>query len=96
MTIAFAAIDRRLRYRGEDTGLYVAALTDGTMFLSRRPPRLYNSAAQPIPLCEVIPNSYVYVRYHERYGRKWMEAIQLVQEPEEVTPFRPVLDDGHL
>lgn len=96
MTIAFAAIDRRLRYRGEDTGLYVATLTDGTTFLSRRPPKLYDPAARPIALREVIPNSYVYVRYHERHGRKWMEAIQLVQEPEAEPPFRSVLDDGHL
>jgi hypothetical protein len=96
MSIAFAAIDRRLRYRGEDTGFYVATLTDGTTFLSRHPPKLYDSAAQPIPLREVIPNSYVYVRYQERCGRKWMEAIQLVREPEEPPPFLPVLDDGHL
>ena len=96
MTIAFAAIDRKLRYRGEDTGLYVATLTDGTMFLSRLPPKLYDSAARPIPLREVIPNSYVYVRYQERRGRKWMEAIQLVREPEVESPFPPILDDGHL
>jgi hypothetical protein len=97
MTIAFAAVHQSLRYRAEDTGLYVVAFADGTMFVSRRQPRLYDASARPIAPREVVPETYVYVRYHERRGRKWMEAIQLVREPEEEPPpFGPILDDGHL
>jgi hypothetical protein len=96
MTIAFAAIDRTLKYRGEDTGLFVLAFDDATTFVSRRQPKLYDAAARPIPPREVIPETYVNVRYHERRGRNWLEAIQLVREPQEEPPFRPVPDDGHL
>ena len=96
MTIAFAALHRTMKYRGEDTRLYMVAFDDGTTFFSRQPPRLYDAAARQIPLREVVPETYAYVRYHERLGRKWMEAIQLVKEPEVEPPFRPVVDDGHL
>ena len=97
MTVAFAAIHRTLQYRGEDTGLYFVAFTDGTTFFSRRQPRLYDAAAHPIAPREVIPETYVYVRYHERRGRKRMEAIRLVRLPaDEPPPFDPIIDDGHL
>jgi hypothetical protein len=96
MTIAFASVHRTLRYRGEDTGLYVVAFTDGTTFVSRRQPRLYDASARPIASREVNPGAFVYVRYSEHQKRKLMEAIQLVREPEENTPFDPVPDDGHL
>ena len=97
MTIAFAAVHQTLRYRGEDTGWHVLAFTDGTAFFSRRPPRLFDAAARPVPSREVRPGTYVNVRFSENQRRKLMEAIQLVREPpEEESPFRPVLDDGHL
>jgi hypothetical protein len=97
MTVACAALHRTLRYRGEDTGLYILALVDGEVFLSRRQPKLYDAAARPISSREVLPGTYVNVRYSESLQRKLMEAIQLVSEPpEEASPFKPVLDDGHL
>jgi hypothetical protein len=97
MTVAFAAIHERLRYRGEDTGLHLLAFTDGQVFISRDRPRLYDAAARAIPSREVLPGTYVNVRYREQRQRKLIEAIQLVRlPPEEESPFRPVLDDGHL
>jgi hypothetical protein len=50
---------RTLQYRGENTGLYVAAFDDGTTFFSRRQPRLYDASARPMALREVIPGSCV-------------------------------------
>jgi hypothetical protein len=96
MTVAFAAIHQSLRYRGEDTKLYVAAFDDGTMFVSRRQPALYDALARMIAQREVPPGSYVNVRYHEERGINRMDAIQLVRLPEEEPPFDPVPDDGHL
>ena len=96
MTVAFAAIHQRLRYRGEDTKLYAAALDDGRMFFSRRPPPLYDKMAMPISLREVLPGSYINVRYRVERGVNWMEAVQVVHQVEEASPFDPVLDDGHL
>ncbi len=49
-----------------------------------------------MPLREVMPDPYVYVRYTDQDRRKWMEAIQLVKEPEEEAPFSPVLADARL
>jgi hypothetical protein len=96
MTIAFAALHKHLRYRGEDTKLYVAAFEDGTMFFSRRQPALYDALAQLIAHREVPPGSYVNVRYHVERGINRMDAIQLVRLLEEEAPFDPVPDDGHL
>lgn len=96
MTVAFSATHRPLRYRGEDTGLFVLAFTDGTTFFSRRRPPLFDAAARPVPSREVLPGTYVHVRYSDHQRRKLMEAIQLVREPPEETFFTPVLDDGHL
>lgn len=97
MTIAFAAVHTTLRNRGTDTGLFCLAFIDGEVFFSRCQPRLYDAAARPIPPREVLPGSYVSVRYWEERRRKLMSAIQLVREPpEEEPPFKPVLDDGHL
>jgi hypothetical protein len=96
MTIAYAALHRTLRYRGEDTALYVAALVDGEMFFSRRPPALYDRHAKSIPAAEVLPGSYVNIRYAIERGINWMEAVQLVREPPQASPFDPVPDDGHV
>jgi hypothetical protein len=95
MTIAFAALHERLRYRGENTKLYVAAFDDGTMFFSRRQPALYDALARLIAQREVPPGSYVNVRYHVERGINRMDAIQLVRLPEEKPPFDPVPDGGH-
>jgi len=46
MTVAFAAIHERLRYRDEDTGLHVLSFIDGTTFFSRRQPKLYDAGAR--------------------------------------------------
>jgi hypothetical protein len=35
MTVAYAALHHTLRFRGEDTNLFVAAFDDGRMFFSR-------------------------------------------------------------
>ena len=96
MTVACAALHRTLRDRGEDTGLYVLAFTDGTMFFSRRQPKLYDAGARPVSSRELLPGTYVNVRYSEYQRRKLMEAVQLVRPPpEEELPFKPVLDDWH-
>ena len=97
MTVAFASVHKTLRYRDEDTGWHVLAFEDQTMFFSRRPPKLFDAAARPVPSREVRAGTYANVRFSEHQRRKLMQAIQLVREPpEEESPFRPVLDDGHL
>jgi hypothetical protein len=96
MTVAFAALHQRLRYRGEDTGLYGLEFDDGTMFLAKRQPRLYDAMAKPITPREVLPGTYVNVRYHLEKGVRRMEAVQIVRLPKEDCPFDPVSDDGHV
>jgi hypothetical protein len=97
MTIAFAAVHRTLRYRDEDTNLYVCAFDNGTTFISTRQPRLFDASARLVTPRELLPGTDVNVCYERRLARNWMDAIQLVKEPpEEEPPFRPVLDDGHL
>jgi len=96
MTIAFAALHRTLAYRGEDTRLFVAAFEDGSVFISRRQPPLYDALARPMAPREIIPGSYVNVRYREESGRKLMTAIQLLRLAEDECPFDPIPDDGHL
>ncbi len=96
MTIAYAALHRTLRYRDEDTKLFVAAFEDRTMFFSDRQPPIYDRHARPIPVREILPGSYVNVRFAKRRGVNWMEAVQLVREPLQESPFDPIPDDGHL
>jgi hypothetical protein len=96
MTIAYAALHRTLRYRDEDTKLYVAAFEDGRMFYSRHQPPLYDRRARPVPPQEVLPGSYVNIRYAIEQGVNRMKAAQLVREPRQDFPFDPVPDDGHL
>jgi hypothetical protein len=96
MTIAYAAVHRTLRYRDEDTKLFVAAFDDGTIFFSHRQPPLYDRQARPIPIREVLPGSYANIKYSIERGINWMEAIQLVREPSLESPFDPIRDDGHL
>ena len=96
MTVAYAALHRRVRYRGKDTNLFVVAFEDGTMFFSPHQPPLYDRMAKLIPPREVLPGSYVNVRYHEARGRRWMDAVQVVRMAEDQSPFDPILDDGHL
>ena len=96
MTVAFAALHRRLRYRGEATTLYVAAFEDGTMFFSARQPKLYDRMAKPIAPRDVPPGSYVNVQYRRERGVNRMEAVQIVRLAEDQSPFDPIPDDGHL
>jgi hypothetical protein len=96
MTVAFAALHERLRYRREDTGLHVLALSDGVMFFSRRQPPLYDALAKLLAQREVPPGSFVNVRYNEERGVKWMHAVQVVKVAEDEAPFDPIPDDGHL
>jgi hypothetical protein len=96
MTIAYAALHRTLRYRDENTNLFVAAFDDGRMFFSRRQPPLYDRQARPIPAREVLPGSYVNIKFAIEQGFNLMEAVQVVREPPLDAPFDPVLDDGHL
>jgi hypothetical protein len=96
MTIAYAALHRTLRYRDEDTGLFVAAFDDGRMFFSRRQPPLYDRQAERIPVREVLAGSYVNIKHKIERGINLMEAVQLVREPSQEHPFDPVPDDGHL
>jgi hypothetical protein len=96
MTVAYAALHQTLRYRGEDTGLHVLAFQDRTMFFSRQQPRFFDALAKPVAPREVLPGSYVNVRYHIKRGVNRMMAIQIVHQPEEVSPFDPILDDGQV
>jgi hypothetical protein len=96
MTVAYAALHRTLRYRGEDTGLHVLAFEDRTMFFSKQQPKLYDATAKLIPPREIRPGSYVNVRYGVERGVNRMQAVQIVHQPEEDSPFDPVLDDGHV
>ena len=94
MTIAYAALHRTLRYRNEDTNLFVAAFDDGRMFFGRRQPSLYDRQARPIPLMEVLPGSYVNIKFAIERGFNLMEAVQVVREPSQESPFDPIPDDG--
>jgi hypothetical protein len=96
MTVAYAALHQTLRYKGEDTGLHVLAFDDRRMFFSKQPPKFYDAVAKPIAPREVPPGSYVNVRHHLEHGVNRMTAVQIVRQPEEESPFDPVLDDGHL
>jgi hypothetical protein len=96
VTIAYAAVHRTIRYRDEDTRLYVAAFDDGRMFFSRHQPPLYDREARLIPAREVLPGSYVKIRYAIERGFNLMEAVQVVTEPPQDAPFDPVPDDCHL
>jgi hypothetical protein len=96
MTIVYAALHKTLRYRDEDTKLFAAALDDGRMFFSRRQPPIYDRNARLVPPREVLPGSFVKIRYAIERGLKLMEAVQVVNEPRQDSPFDPVPDDGHL
>jgi hypothetical protein len=96
MTIAYAALHRTRRYRNEDTNLFVAAFDDGRMFFGRRQPSLYDRQARPIPLMEVLPGSYVNIKFAIERGFNLMEAVQVVREPSQEAPFDAIPDDGHL
>jgi len=94
MTVAYAALHQRLRYRGEDTNLYVAAFEDGRTFFSRLPPSIFDRQAKPMSSREVVPGSIVNIRYRVHRGLKLMEAVQVVREPMSDPPFEPVPDAG--
>jgi hypothetical protein len=96
MTVAYSALHRHLRYRGEESNFYVLALTDGTTFLSRHQPPLYDREAIRIAMKELLPGSYVNVRVRVERNVNVMEAVQLVREPAQKAPFDRVPDDGHL
>jgi len=94
VTIAYAAVHQRLRYRGEDTGLYVVALDDGTVFVNSRPPVLFDRDVFKIPmreLEELLPGTRVNISYgFNQRRRKIVEAIQVLSEPAQPAPFKPV------
>jgi hypothetical protein len=94
MCIAYAALHRTMRYRGEDTKLFVMALFEEQMFFARRQPDFYDRRARLIPPREVLPGSYVNISFVKREGVNWMTAVQLVEEPAQDSPFDPVPDDG--
>jgi hypothetical protein len=96
MTVAYAALHRTMLYRHEDTKLFVAAFDDGQMFFARQQPSLFDRQARPVPPREILPGSYVNVKYLIDRGINWIEAVQLVREPPQESPFDPILDDGHL
>ncbi len=96
VTIAYAALHQRLRYRGEDTGLYAVSLDDERLFVSRQQPRLYDRQAQRMSVRELLPGSFVKVKFSTERGVNLMNAVQLIREPALDFPFDPVPDDGHL
>ena len=91
--IAFAAVHCRLRWKGEDTSFYGVGFDDGTMFLSRRQPPVFDAQAKKIGAGEILPGSTVNVRYRIDGRVNWLDAIQIVQLAEEESPFMPVM--GH-
>jgi hypothetical protein len=95
MTVAYAAVHRRLHYRGEDTKLYALAFADRTMFFARQPPRLFDAMAKPIALQEVFPGTRVNVKYHVEKGINRMTAVQIARHPVEEPPFDAVSYDDH-
>ena len=66
------------------------------MFFSRRQPSLYDRQARPLPVREVLPGSYVNIKFVIERDFNLMEAVQVVREPPLDSPFDPVPDDGHL
>jgi hypothetical protein len=90
--VALCAVHLRLTFRGEQWPYHLLALNDGQIFLSRRPPALFNSVAHPIPPIEIPPGSVVRVRYEEKDGVRWMSAVQIVLLAEDQAPFEPVGD----
>jgi hypothetical protein len=93
--IAFAAVHHRLRWRGEDTTFFGIGFDDGTMFLSRLQPPVYDARAKKIVAGEIPPGSVVNVRYRVEGRVNWLDAIQIVQLAEEESPFMPVMDRTH-
>lgn len=91
-TVAYACVHRTVRYRGEDTKLYVVALVDTSVFVARVRPRLFDRLARPIQVQEIFPGTGVKVAYELQNGRKWMQGIQIVHCYEEGSPFSPVVD----
>lgn len=90
--IAFAAVHQRLRWQGEDTSFFGVAFDDGTMFLSRRRPPVYDARAKKIASTEIPSGSTVKVRYRVEGRINWLDAIQIVSVAEEECPFTPVMD----
>jgi hypothetical protein len=93
-TVAIGAVQTRITFRGEQWPYYLLALSDGQVFLARRQPALYDAAAQPLAVREILPGSTVRVRYHERNGVRWMDAVQIVKLAVDQVPFSPVADEG--
>jgi hypothetical protein len=91
-TVALCAVHLRLTFRGEQWPYHLLALNDGQIFLSRRPPALYDSAAHAIPLIEIPSGSTVRVRYQECDGVHWMDAVQIVRLAVVQSPFDPVAE----
>ena len=96
MTVAYAALDRTLRYRDEDTKLYVAVFEDGQMFFSRDQPPLYDRRAQRVPVREVLPGSRVNIRYLVEQGIQPDGSRPGGSGTAPGSPFDPIPDDGHL
>ncbi len=90
MTVAFSALHRHLLFRGEDTGLHVLALDDGTMFFNRVSPRLFDRDGKRIMMQEFLAGDYVRVKYLEKGGIKKMDAVQIVEQAADDCPFDPV------
>jgi hypothetical protein len=92
-TVALGAVHARLSFRGEQWPYYLIALEDGLVFLARHPPSLYDRDARLILPGEIPPGSVVRVRYHERDGVRWMDAVQIVRLAADYSPFDPIADD---
>jgi hypothetical protein len=45
---------------------------------------------------EVLPGSYVNIKFAIERGLNLMEAVQVVREPPQESPFDPIPDDGPL
>lgn len=90
--IAFSAVHRRLRWKGEDTRFYGIGFEDGTMFLSRRQPPVFDAQNKRIRAAEIQHGTTVNVLYRVDGRVNWVDAIQVVRFAEEESPFMPVME----
>ena len=88
--IAFSALQERLRWRGTTTSFFGIGFDDGSMFLSRRPPTVYDAHNKKLGAMEIPARSYVKVSYRANGKVNWLEAIQLVEVAEEESPFMAI------
>ena len=88
--VAFSALRERLRWRGEATSFFGIGFDDGTMFLSKRTPTVYDADNKKLGTVEIPVGSYVKISYRADGKVNWLAAIQLGEVAEEKSPFTAI------